>query len=157
MNRSMISLLTACFALVGCGAESLPNPVVVQTDAADAWDGYEAALATSQSQGYPIVVNDRHHFSLLVQAEPSRAKQTADEQATSEAYFGIQALPGGPVEIFVEEPAGHAVDQVEARTLRRQMEQLAWGIGQRAQILGGEPSSAAYSPAPLPPVWQQSP
>ncbi len=124
-------LLLALLAVLGC-ASQLGNPVVADTGAAESWDGYEAALATVESQGYRITINERQRHHLRVQAKPTSAGES------SVAYFDIQALPG-VVGIFVETP-GRRAPEKEARELRHQMEQLAWGIGARARILGGEQS-----------------
>ncbi len=140
MDRPLLVVL-ACFAAAGCGAASLTNPVVVHVENAQTADEYDAALATSRSQGYSVVVSDSDHHALLLKAKPVGG-------ATTEAYFGIQALPG-TVAIFVEEPAGHGADPVEARVLERQMEQLAQEIGQRTLSLG-EPSPGTYAPPALP-------
>jgi hypothetical protein len=148
MNRATLLVLTAGFA-AGCGAEALTSPVIVRMENAQARDEYEAALATSESQGYAVVVSDPDHHALLLKAKPAGGKRAADDsRETGEAYLGVQALPG-TVEIFVEQPAGHRMDPVEARVLGRQMEQLAGEIGQRTLIIG-DPSPGTYAPPPLP-------
>jgi hypothetical protein len=133
--------LFALITVLGCSSQ-LGNPVVADTGAAEARDGYEAALATVESQGYNVAVNDRQRHHLRVVAKPTTAG------ASSVAYFDIQALPGA-VGIFVQTPGRHEPEQAEARELRRQMEQLAWGIGGRARILGGELSSPSRAGLPV--------
>ena len=135
------TLLLALVTVLACSSQ-LGNPVVADTGTAEARDGYEAALATVESQGYLVAAKDQPRHHLRVIAKPTSAGES------SVAYFDIQAMPGA-VGIFVETPGRRAPEEPEARELRRQMEQLAWGIGGRARILGGEPSPA---PDQLPPL-----
>jgi hypothetical protein len=135
--------LLALLTLLGCASSRLGNPVVADTGTAEAQDGYEAALATLESQGYLIAAKDQPRHHLRVLAKPTSA---GEPHAT---YFDIQAMPGA-VGIFVETPHRRAPAEAESRELRRQMEQLAWGIGGRARILGGE-LSPPMEPSPDPP------
>jgi hypothetical protein len=136
-----LPLLLVLLTVLGC-ASGLGNPVVADTGTAEARDGYEAALATVESQGYLVAINDRRRHHLRVLAKPTSAGES------SVAYFDIQAMPGA-VGIFVETPGRRGPREAEARELRHQMEQLAWRIGGRARILGGELSSPSRTGLPV--------
>ncbi len=141
MKRLLMALvmtpLVSSMAM-GCGSASLRNPVIVPTGDAESWDGYQAAVTTTEALGYPIVARDPHHRVLLVKTKPV-AKQGEERGVVTGTYFEILAMPSS-VDIFVENPGGHALDRQDSEGLRRQMEQLSWGIGPRARMLGGEPS-----------------
>jgi len=140
-----VPFLLALLAVLGCSSQ-LGNPVVADTGTAESRDGYEAALATVESQGYLVADQDRQRHHLRVLAKPTSAGQS------NATYFDIQAMPGA-VGIFVDTPGRRAPEEAEARELRHQMEQLAWGIGGRARILGGEPSPPPEPASPgLPPA-----
>jgi hypothetical protein len=128
----LVVCLLSFSALVGCAGTTV-NPVVADTKSAEAEDGYRAALATVHTQGYLIEANDPRQHHLRVLAKP------VSEAPEHSSRFDIDAVPGA-VLISWYLPHGRIQKDAEARALRRQMQALAWGIGGRAWILGGEPT-----------------
>ncbi len=129
--------------LPGCTGANLGNPVLADTGAAEARDGYEAALATLESQGYLVAVKDPERRFLRILAKP------VPGASPTGTYFDLQAMPGA-VGIYLLLPQATAPLPAIVRQYRRQMEQLAWGIGGRARIMGGELSPPTEPPPNMP-------
>jgi hypothetical protein len=155
VTKLNLVLLAVCLLSLGCGSNALTRPVVLRLDTTEPGDGYRAALATVQEQGYPIVVEDQRHFYLQVRARPETMTRAAVGQSADDhgaiRYIGIQAMPG-VVDIFLEGPDGRPLTPREAPGFGVQMKQLAHGIGGRAHPSNGASSSQPELPIMEPPL-----
>jgi len=133
MCQLRLANLIICVMYVGCGGSTLANPVVVNTGSADPPDGYQAALATTQADSYPIVVSDEPHSFLRV-----NAKSVPVGGPCAASTFDIKAWPGS-VDIYLNPAPNCVLTQADTETLHREGLNLAWGISQRARMLAGGP------------------
>jgi hypothetical protein len=149
MTRGRTLFFLGCLLMSACGAGlSHLNSVTAHADEVQASEGYEVSVATAEAQGYRVAAKDPNTFHVRLWAKPTGVG------SRSMSTIELQARPGA-VEISVPELPGRPRADAERRELRRQMQQLAWDIGNRAAILRGRPLGPATpsSPDPLPPSF----
>ena len=133
----MISRKSVLFGLiatvVGCANSAITEPVVANTGTAKSLDGYEAAVAAAEAQGYPIVVKDAKHAFIRVR---SRSSSGIDPATT--VYLDVKAW-SGCVDVRVAMPPGVTLADPQLRQLRSERNDLAWSISTRARLIAGEP------------------
>ncbi len=119
----------------------MANPVVANTGTARSPDGYQAALATAESDSYPIVVKDEPHSFLRINAKSARAGGHCPAST-----FDIQAWPGS-VDVYLRSAPDCVLSESDLKDLHHEGMNLAWGISQRARMLAGEPLGPGYPSA----------
>ncbi len=139
MRRKTLLLGLLPLLALGCGSASVPKPVVLRTQTVEPGAAYQAALATVQAQGYPIVAEDQSSSYLRVRAH-----------AAPNEYIAIRALPG-VIDIYVEQPNGLPQETPASADLRRQMKRIARGIARRTPVLEG-PAGTTELPILEPPL-----
>ena len=120
-------------AVQSCASAATRNPVVANTGIAKSDEGYEAALATAEAEGYPVIVKDKAHAYLRV-----ASKSQASEGQCVGCYFEIKAWPGC-VDVGYKSSTGRDLTGPEAKQLHQEGTQLAWAISTRARLLAGVP------------------
>ena len=132
VTRWLLIVSGLTLLLLGCTNMAITEPLIASTGGATSWEGYEAALATAEAQGYRVIAKDRDHAFLRLQ---SRAlADTADE---SPVNFEIKAWHGD-LDIYVEVPPNRELAESQVRQLNAERRDLAWAITTRARLLAGE-------------------
>ena len=129
--RSSVALVTF-FAAVACGNAAITEPVVANTGTARSIDGYEAAVAAAEAEGFPIVVKDRKHAFVRVRSRSSTGLDPA-----SAVYLDVKAWSGS-VDVRVEKPPGLTLPDAQVSQVRNERQDLAWAIATRARLIAGE-------------------
>ncbi len=128
-------LILSCVlvTMLGCGNIPLTEPVTAITGSATPIDGYEAALATAEANGYPVVMRDPSHSFLRVQT-----RSVSGLPSKYSVYFDIKSWRGS-VDVLVRVPPGLALAESQIHDLLGERKELAWAISKRARMLAGEP------------------
>jgi len=133
--------LIICGSIFGCHGSNVANPLVANTGRALSPDGYQAALATADADGYPIIVKDEPGAFLRI---ATKSAGTLGPCAAS--MFDIKAWHGS-VDVYLNLPPNCVLSESNLKALNHEGLNLAWGISQRARMLAGEPLGPAASPA----------
>jgi hypothetical protein len=143
------SLLVFSFFLVvtGCANTAITEPVIANTGTARSSDGYEAAIATAEAEGYTIVVRDPQHAFVRVQSRSSRG---VDPAIT--VYFDVKAWSGS-VDIHIAAPPSVTLGKARLSAVQGERNELAWSISTRARLIAGEP----ILPATTDPLYNYEP
>ena len=128
------SLLVFGFAwlVFGCTNMAIAEPLFASTGGATSWEGYEAALATAEADGYRVIEKDLDHTFLRLES-----KTLGDPEGDKSVNFEIKAWRG-ELDIYVIVPQGLELVDSQVRQLNAERRNLAWEISTQARLLSGE-------------------
>ena len=133
MTQSPLMILGLLVTMAGCGSTAIGEPVTASTGSAISSDGYDAALATAEADGYPVVMKDPSHSFLRLRA---RALNGPDSETS--VTFDVKAWKGS-VDVLVKVPPGLRLAESQIRQIHSERKELAWAISKRARMIAGEP------------------
>jgi hypothetical protein len=129
-----LTLLSVALALLAlsCAGMAITEPLIASTGNATSWEGYEAALATAEAEGYRIIEKDADHSFLRLQS-----RTLGGPESDSSVNFEIQAWRW-EIDINVKVPHDLLLVDSQVQQLNAERKNLAWSIASRARFMAGE-------------------